>query len=319
MQPVRAVDSPPYQVDPNALGRFDRRRTAFALERRGAESLPPYEPAGHGGLDGDDLVARIARTVHNRFGLVFDGDRPASQRPAGDHPPAGSDPAANAEAVRRAARRFGADLVGIGRVNPLWVYSHDEDGRPVKLPASHRWAVVLGTAMDAEAIRSSPGPAASAATQLGYMRMAIHAHCVARFVQALGFGAVACRNDTALSIPLAIDAGLGELGRHGLLITPRFGPCVRISKVFTDMPLAADWPIEHGVAEACRECRRCVEACGAGAVSDADEPSFRTVCPANNPGVRRWAVDALACLAAWRRHGRSCSNCIAACPFTPGA
>lgn len=33
-------------------------------------------------------------------------------------------------------------------------------------------------------------------------------------------------NDTALAIPYALKAGLGEYGRHGLVITPEFGPRV---------------------------------------------------------------------------------------------
>ena len=35
-------------------------------------------------------------------------------------------------------------------------------------------------------------------------------------------------NDTALAIPYALKAGLGEYGRHGLVITPEFGPRVII-------------------------------------------------------------------------------------------
>ena len=37
-------------------------------------------------------------------------------------------------------------------------------------------------------------------------------------------------------------AGLGEYGRLGLLITPEFGPRVRIGKIFTDLPLSHDEP-----------------------------------------------------------------------------
>ncbi len=70
-------------------------------------------------------------------------------------------------------------------------------------------------------------------------------------------------NDTALSIPQAVDAGLGELGRNGLLITPDRGPCVRICKVFADMPLAPDRPVRFGVSEFCRSCARCADACQA--------------------------------------------------------
>jgi len=77
----------------------------------------------------------------------------------------------------------------------------------------------------------------SAATGLGYSKMAFVSSLLAQFVRNIGYQALPCGNDTALSIPLAVDAGLGELGRNGLLITPQFGPRVRLCKVFTDLPL----------------------------------------------------------------------------------
>jgi epoxyqueuosine reductase QueG len=47
---------------------------------------------------------------------------------------------------------------------------------------------------------------------------------VAAFIRGLVHQAVPSGNDTAL----AIADGLGELGRMGLLITEKFGPCVRL-------------------------------------------------------------------------------------------
>ena len=62
-------------------------------------------------------------------------------------------------------------------------------------------------------------------------------------------------------VPMAIDAGLGELGCHGILITRNFGRRVRISKVFTDLPLMPDKSVEFGVREMCEFCRKCAKAC----------------------------------------------------------
>jgi len=122
-------------------------------------------------------------------------------------------------------------------------------------------------------------------------------------------------NDTALSIPLAIDAGLGELGRNGLLITPEYGPCVRICKVFTDLPLEADKPREIGIANFCRRCNLCAEACEVEAIQKEPEPSYRVLCPSNNPGVLKWAVDVDKCFSFWIENGMDCSTCISACPL----
>ena len=68
-------------------------------------------------------------------------------------------------------------------------------------------------------------------------------------------------NDTGLVIPMAIQAGLGEYARNQLLITPEFGPRLRFSKIFTDMPLKSDKPRRPGVAKFCDICTKCVDAC----------------------------------------------------------
>lgn len=75
-----------------------------------------------------------------------------------------------------------------------------------------------------------------------------------RYLRNLGYEAIPSMNDTALAIPYAIKAGLGEYGRHGLLITPEFGPRLRLGKIFTNMPLAHDTPIKFGVKEFCGAC-----------------------------------------------------------------
>ena len=70
--------------------------------------------------------------------------------------------------------------------------------------------------MDWEGINTSPREEASAATVLAYSRMAQLSASLAKYIRSLGYPALPCGNDTAQSIPLAIDAGLGELGRNGL-------------------------------------------------------------------------------------------------------
>lgn len=43
-------------------------------------------------------------------------------------------------------------------------------------------------------------------------------------------------------IPHAHAAGLGELGKHGSLISPELGPNFRLGMVTTDLPLAENSP-----------------------------------------------------------------------------
>ena len=145
--------------------------------------------------------------------------------------------------------------------------------------------------------------------------MAFILACTGEFIRNLGYKAIQCGNDTALSIPLAIDAGLGELGRNGLLITPQHGPRVRLCKIFTDLPLEPDKPLEFGVKEFCKKCKQCAEHCEAGAISKEDEPSFEAVCRSNNPGVLKWYVDVERCYLYWCENGTDCSTCIKVCPY----
>ena len=61
----------------------------------------------------------------------------------------------------------------------------------------------------------------------------------------------------------AMYAGLGFLGRSGLLVHPRYGAAIRLASLLTDMPLRTDSPINID----CGDCYECIAACPAGAIS----------------------------------------------------
>jgi ferredoxin len=234
-------------------------------------------------------------------------------------PPSFADEEEAVLAVKRAARFLGADLVGIAALDRRWVYSHvwfdDQKKRaPLELPPDYRWAVVVATAMDYGTVTTAPSAAAFAASVMGYTNTHILIASLAAFIQNLGYRAIASGNDTALNIPLAIDAGLGEFSRSGLLITPRFGPRVRLGKVLTDLPLAPDHPITFGVRDFCRLCGNCARKCPCSAIAQ-DAPTWSGPSPATNPGVNKWYVDADRCLDTWMATGTACTACIAACPY----
>ena len=145
--------------------------------------------------------------------------------------------------IKKAATFFGAATVGVCRLDRRWLYSRGytitaDGGKSfeIDLPEEYTHAIVFAIEMDYEAIACSPEGPSSSATGLGYSKMAFVAGMLATYIRGLGYKAIPCGNDTACSIPLAIDAGLGELGRNTLLITPEFGPRVRLAKVFTDLP-----------------------------------------------------------------------------------
>ena len=184
----------------------------------------------------------------------------------------------------------------------------------MEIPLEYKYAIVIAIEMDYEAIKSSPAQPAAATTGFGYSKMAFIAGLLAQFIRGLGYKAIPCGNDTACSIPLAIDAGLGELSRIGLLITPEFGPRVRLCKVFTDLPLVPDKPIEFGVWDLCLKCEKCAKHCPSRSIMFG-EPTREINNISNREGLLRWPVNGEKCLAFWAASGADCSNCIRSCPF----
>jgi reductive dehalogenase len=233
--------------------------------------------------------------------------------------PVTGSPEANARIVKKAARFFGADLVGTCYAHPDLIYSHEMDliamdHHPIELPEGCEHAVVMAVEMDYGALHYSADAISGAVTGRGYSQQAIVAHYVAAFIRGLGYSAIPCGNDTALSIPLAMAAGLGELGRLGLLITEEYGPRVRLCKVFTDLPLSHDSLRSFGAAKFCETCRKCATHCSAQAISF-DGPTMEGPSTANHSGVEKWYIDPEKCYLFWAQNWMDCIRCIAVCPF----
>ena len=221
--------------------------------------------------------------------------------------------------IKKVAKLLGADLVGITELDSRWIYSHwynlitRESGK-LDVPEDCTYAIVIAVEMDYEMFRTSPTEVESAATGLGYSKMAFIASSLAHFIRTLGYSAIPCGNDTGLSIPIAIDAGLGELGRHGILITDKYGPRVRLAKVLTDLPLICDKPTELGVAAFCETCKKCAEKCPSQAISHG-ERTDQALNESNNEGVSKWPINAEKCFRFWSKNNTCCGNCISVCPF----
>jgi reductive dehalogenase len=234
-----------------------------------------------------------------------------------------SDPAKISRKIKIAARFFGASLVGICKLDRRWAYSRvineiTEEHIPLEMPEDFQYAVAIAIEMSHSHIQTSPTCGASAATHLGYSQIAFVAASLAEFIRELGYKAIPAANDSALSIPIAIEAGLGELGRNGLLITPKFGPRVRLCKVFTDLPLVPDEPLFFGVKEFCDKCKKCACECPSQAVSFG-ERTTEALNISNNPGVLKWPVNAEKCFKYWIANRTGCANCIRVCPFNKKA
>ena len=221
--------------------------------------------------------------------------------------------------IKQAAKILGAGTVGICALDKRWVYSHrynrkTDQAEVLDLPSTLRYAIMLIVPMDYELSKTIPSAIGGTTTGLGYATCLNAANALAQFITNLGYEAVAAMNDTALNIPMAIQAGLGEYGRNGLLITPEYGPNVRIAKVFTDMELVPDQPIEFGVQAFCGICQKCADACPVRAIPQG-EPKREAPNFSSWGRIKKWTVNAEKCFRFWVGMNTDCAICIRVCPY----
>jgi len=62
-------------------------------------------------------------------------------------------------------------------------------------------------------------------------------------------------------IPMFVEAGLGQLGANGQLLSPHFGSRARLQIIFTDAKVTYDQPIDYGIHRFCQVCQVCVQRC----------------------------------------------------------
>jgi epoxyqueuosine reductase len=225
------------------------------------------------------------------------------------------DPEIMTRDIKKAAKFFGAGIVGVCKLDRRFVYSSSYLGGKNEIPEEYKYAIVMGYEEDYDILGHYPTYIADAATSMGYSQMAITNSYLSEFIRGMGYKAMDCTtNDVALSIPLAMQAGLGDIARNGLLVTPEYGPRLRLSKVFTDLPLVADQPIDFGVTELCDVCKKCAKLCPSQSISDGDrtpEPNNAS----NVSGTLKWPINAETCRMYWGRMSKPCTACVTVCPF----
>lgn len=229
------------------------------------------------------------------------------------------DPSEMSTEIKRIAKFFGANLCGVTDMDDRWLYASRIDTRdlseaPNDLPEGMTSVIVLGHEMDAELVATYPSALAGAATGREYSHEASVVMQLAAYIRNLGYDAVASMNDTGLVIPYAVKAGLGEYARNQMVITPEFGPRLRFSKIFTNLPLAHDVAEPKGVKDFCDICTKCADACPVKALPfGAPEVGGSNVSAIK--GVRKWTSDAEKCFSFWAKTSTDCAICMRVCPF----
>lgn len=214
-----------------------------------------------------------------------------------------TDPALMATIIKAKAIKLGAGLAGISEIDEDALY----DGYPAP---PFRYAISLGIPMDREEMEHVPQQRAAVEVMRTYRRAGKTAIALAAHIRSLGWPAQAYADgEDVLQIPMALKAGLGQLGKHGSMISKEFGSNFRLAAVMTDMPLKLDAPVDIGVDDLCLTCRRCTTDCPPDAIQDTKQLVR---------GIEKWYVNFDKCIP-YFSNTEGCGICIEVCPWSePG-
>jgi reductive dehalogenase len=209
------------------------------------------------------------------------------------------------------SKSLGAYSVGILNLKPHHLYSiggrRHNYGKPIE--NNHKYAIVFTVEMDYRRVRMAPNAPITMESSEQYLRTGSIAVTIASFIRSLGYSARAhIDGNYQVRCPqIARDAGLGVIGRLGLLITPGLGPRVRIAVVTTDIPLVcSSVKPDPTIEDFCKHCKKCAINCPANAISLTKKQSIHV----------DWAINQEACYNYWCKSGTDCGRCLSVCPYS---
>ena len=332
LHPAQSLDLRPKQCFTNSMNAYDERDTIFSRmeliagsqnyesyyaahpERKAADDRaraqresPQVRPQESGAESPTDDLLRLS-LVDSTFGLL-ENLRPLAKGLARSGTKLAIAPEKATSFLQDLAVSYGAVLFGTAQLGEACFYGTrgrgQEYGQPVAIPGN--FGAVFAVRMKPEEIAAAPAPRSAAEVVNGYTRVAMIGLVLAHCIRGWGWEA-ACTMDGRADVVLPVAAryaGLGSLGRSGLLLTEEYGPCIRLGAVLTNLELGRTPRKASTAARLCTTCNRCAQACPAGAI-DKSESSKGQFKP----------VDDDACFANWQEFGTDCGVCLASCPLS---
>ncbi|MFW9829876.1 MAG: [Fe-S]-binding protein [Candidatus Thorarchaeota archaeon] len=198
------------------------------------------------------------------------------------------------------AKSLGVDKIGYTKLTPELIIENQE--------LLYDNMIVVIKEMDKDLIAIAPHKKTMAMIMKTYFQMGKQVNKLARFLRRKGFSVHAGPALGGLSLypVLGQMADLGVIGKHGLLITPEFGPRLRIAVIYTNitnLPFAESNSYEW-IYEFCQKCVSCIQTCPTQAI-------FKT--PIQKAHGRLTHIDVVECAKGFLKFG--CSICIKECPF----
>ncbi|MCG1025851.1 MULTISPECIES: reductive dehalogenase [Dehalobacter] len=241
------------------------------------------------------------------------------------------DPEQMSQHIKDFAYYLRADEVGIG-IMPDYAYYASNMAPPLgaylvhavpmdtpygKAPITDKlpYVICMSVEMHLETWLASTGydGISNAQSERCYHASANAAVIMASYIRQLGYHARAHHfgNYELIIPPVLIACGMGELTRTGdTAAHPRIGFRHKSAAVTTDLPLIPDKPIDFGMLDFCRVCKKCADNCPAQAITFDDDPV-----PHN--GYLRWNTDSKKCTVfrCANDEGVNCGRCIKVCPW----
>ena len=208
------------------------------------------------------------------------------------------DPGKVTEELKKMVLEMGAQEVGVAAFDPRFTFSQVDQ-------IEHKTVIVFAMAMEYD-FMADIGPQSQDEVHRVYYELDDIGTRLAHHIAAYGYNARMQPNAGDFPLPAyGWLAGIGELGKHGSLISPKLGSSFRLCAVSTDMPLLVDGPYDHGIDEVCAKCGVCERFCP----GDAIMPEKKSV-----NGIERWIVERETCEPYFHKlYG--CKICLMVCPL----
>ncbi|BBE30143.1 4Fe-4S ferredoxin [Tepiditoga spiralis] len=214
------------------------------------------------------------------------------------------------KAIKKLGKYFGAVEIGITKMEDYHYYSYrgrnGHYGEKIKEYHKHKYGIVFAVEMEKNLINRAPNVEEAITVTQGYVKAAIIGMQLSYYIRELGYPARNHMDGNYLIIAprVAEDAGLGEVGRNGLLTNKKYGSRIRLGVVTTDLQLLEDEKKLFGLKEFCDLCKKCSKNCLGRAISDKSLKDKEFNFSQEN------------CFKVWKKLGTDCGVCISSCPFS---
>jgi reductive dehalogenase len=231
------------------------------------------------------------------------------------------DPGAMTRHIKAVAHYMGADVVGIANAHPSFLYAgsrYVQDGTaadayqtetPEELVRKFPYIIQATTAWDYNKLQAHRHHIGDSAYHVSQMKGVLILKALEGYIKELGYTAL---RGVVTPQAAGVAGGIGELGRNGLVINKTYGARIHMpDPILTDLPLVPDQPVDIGVEDFCKICRKCANTCPTNSIPFGDKVVFN--------GIEKYKINWLTCYKLRpyvHDQWGSCLTCAAVCPFT---